>query len=108
MIYEKIIFRALGILELQMRDFGSVTIHGLLPYFFFFQPLFNDHWVVRGDLYLIGFSLLEQVWHVESVQLKIVERRNESQIIFHSNKYCLGDSVTSLRIDDHYQKQSTV
>ena len=111
MIYEKIIFRALGILELQMRDFGSVTIHGLLPYFcflVFFQSLFNDHWVVRGDLYLIGFSLLEQVWHVESVQLKIVERRNESQIIFHSNKYCLGDSVTSLRIDDHYQKQSTV
>ena len=36
---------------------------------------------------------------MESVQLKIVERRNESQIIFHSNKYCLGDSVTSLRID---------
>ena len=34
MIYKKIIFRALGILELQMRDFGSVTIHGLLPYFF--------------------------------------------------------------------------
>ena len=111
MIYEKIIFRALGILELQMRDFGSVTIHGLLPYFcflVFYQSLFNDHWVVRGDLYLIGFSLLKQVWHVESVQLKIVERRNESQIIFHSNKYCLGDSVTSLRIDDHYQKQSTV
>ena len=79
MIYKKIIFRALGILELQMRDFGSVTIHGLLPsfFFFFFQSLFNDHWVVRGELYLIGFSLLEQVWRVESVQLKITERINE-------------------------------
>lgn len=106
MIYKKIIFRALGILELQMRDFGSVTIHSLLPYLFF-QSLFNDHWVVWGDLYLIGFSLLEQVWHVESIQLEIIER-NESQIIFHLNMYCLGDSVTSLRIADHYQKQSTV
>ena len=77
-------------------------------FFFFFQSLFNDHWVVRGELYLIGFSLLEQVWRVESVQLKITERINEFQIIFHSNMYCLGDSVTSLRIAGHYQKQSTV
>lgn len=74
----------------------------------FFQSLFDDHWLVRGDLYLVGFSLLGQVWHAESVQLKIIERRNESQIIFCSNIYCLGDSVTSLRIADHYQKQSTV
>lgn len=44
---------------------------------------------------------------MESIQLEIIER-NESQIIFHLNMYYLGDSVTSLRIADHYQKQSTV